>query len=614
MSIASEITRITDNVADAYTAANAKGATMPVTQNSDNLASTINTISSGGVDTAGWIPRDIDANGKLVGSTRVPNFAGVKSIETYALYYASYKNIHMVGTVSFPDLLRIDEQWACLRAFESNPRITAVSMPLLTTIAAREPCQYMFYNCVGITSVDLHSLESILGGTNSSSDCEYMFSRCTGITSVDLSSLKYVRGYDSCYNMFKDCTGITSINLSSLEEIGNSSCSYMFKGCSNLENADVSNVQIIGDGGCKQMFADTKVKNLLFSSLTAQGLGNKTNQFDDMLSGVTGCTVVFPSALQSVMGNWTSVQNGFGGTNTTVLFGEVKELQVTIPQGYTVVFNSVDISNKTSVIGLIGNNTVEGIDSNGRAFKYTFVVDANTTSFTPDVSGLTFNEFQLTSNETGVVFSATTILSSTSYNLTVDANNKVYATAGMTIIGSGTKTGVECMPETVSTDSSTTIMIVAMSGPSVVYDSSNITSSITGDTQYVTADTANDLILFGANTYITKSVQIALTPTANTTHMRIVTEAYSQTEDKYDYSYLALGTQRVVPSYSDVKNNIIADGSYLFRQTGINTEFVSIDTNTLDQSNLVLSFGLAEDSSIKGDNTLHIKPIKVYYW
>ena len=48
MSIASEITRITGNIADAYDAANSKGATMPVIQDSDNLEATIATISGGG--------------------------------------------------------------------------------------------------------------------------------------------------------------------------------------------------------------------------------------------------------------------------------------------------------------------------------------------------------------------------------------------------------------------------------------------------------------------------------------------------------------------------------------------------------------------------------------
>lgn len=48
MTIASEITRINGNIAAAYTACNDKGATMPVNQNSANLATCIGTISTGG--------------------------------------------------------------------------------------------------------------------------------------------------------------------------------------------------------------------------------------------------------------------------------------------------------------------------------------------------------------------------------------------------------------------------------------------------------------------------------------------------------------------------------------------------------------------------------------
>ena len=47
MTIASEIARINTNIANAYTACNSKGATIPVTQNSANLATTINSIPSG---------------------------------------------------------------------------------------------------------------------------------------------------------------------------------------------------------------------------------------------------------------------------------------------------------------------------------------------------------------------------------------------------------------------------------------------------------------------------------------------------------------------------------------------------------------------------------------
>jgi hypothetical protein len=45
-----------------------------------------------------------------------------------------------------------------------------------------------------------------------------------------------------------------------------------------------------------------------------------------MLSGVTGCTVHFPLALQSTYSSDGRFTNGFSGTNTTVLFDLVTSL------------------------------------------------------------------------------------------------------------------------------------------------------------------------------------------------------------------------------------------------------------------------------------------------
>lgn len=49
-SIASEITRISNNISDAYSACSEKGATIPQTQNSANLADTINSITAGSTE------------------------------------------------------------------------------------------------------------------------------------------------------------------------------------------------------------------------------------------------------------------------------------------------------------------------------------------------------------------------------------------------------------------------------------------------------------------------------------------------------------------------------------------------------------------------------------
>lgn len=48
MTIASELTKLQTNLSNAYTSCNNKGATMPSSQNFDNLATTINSIQTGG--------------------------------------------------------------------------------------------------------------------------------------------------------------------------------------------------------------------------------------------------------------------------------------------------------------------------------------------------------------------------------------------------------------------------------------------------------------------------------------------------------------------------------------------------------------------------------------
>lgn len=48
MTIASEITKLQSNLANSYTSCESKGATMPSSQNFDNLATTIDSIETGG--------------------------------------------------------------------------------------------------------------------------------------------------------------------------------------------------------------------------------------------------------------------------------------------------------------------------------------------------------------------------------------------------------------------------------------------------------------------------------------------------------------------------------------------------------------------------------------
>ena len=95
----------------------------------------------------------------------------------------------------------------------------------------------------------------------------------------------------------------------------------MFSRCTSLTN--VSGFAALSDLGreaCEEMFKNSGVTTLSFPALKSTSFGSRTDQFKNMLSGVTGCTVHFPSNLQAVIGSWADVTSGFGGTNTTVLF------------------------------------------------------------------------------------------------------------------------------------------------------------------------------------------------------------------------------------------------------------------------------------------------------
>ena len=294
---------------------------------------------------AHYIEKTVNSSGKLIGGSTIMDFTGVTDVGNYMLYYAYYQNTSISGAVDMSDLTTISGTQACYYMFRGCTGITSVDLSGLTTISGSSGCIYMFQGCTGLTSVDLSGLTTVSGPY----PCQYMFQGCSGITSVDLSSLTTVSGNQGCNVMFGGCTGLTSIDLSGLTTIsGESGCGYMFSGCTGLTSVDLSGLTTVSGGkacdsmfygcigltsvdlsglttlsgyqACQTMFRNcTSLTTLSFPALT-NSFGSNTSQFNNMLQGVTGCTVHFPSNLQSVIGSWASVTSGFGGTNTTVLF------------------------------------------------------------------------------------------------------------------------------------------------------------------------------------------------------------------------------------------------------------------------------------------------------
>lgn len=296
MSIASAITAAQGRVADCYTAISNKGGTLPATQNLANMPTAIDSIPSGGGSFIG-IPLEISQNGVL-------------QLQTTSFEF------------NFPDVTSISIGVSGLgSSFRGSIGITKFSLPNLASITTQEgSIGYVCYQCTNLTTVDLSSLTTI----SDSGQMNYSFYRCTSLTSVDISSLTTISSTLGMQYCFCNCPSLTSIDLSSLVSIGGGQAfEYAFMG-TGLTEARFTNLQSILStpnaftiATMSNCFKNCPLQNLYFNSLTTV---SANNCLQNMLSGVNGCTVHFPSALQATIGSWSSVTNGFGGTNTTVLF------------------------------------------------------------------------------------------------------------------------------------------------------------------------------------------------------------------------------------------------------------------------------------------------------
>lgn len=264
MSIASEITRIKNNISSAYTAVNNKGGTLPATQNSENLATAINSISGSGGYTE--FPSYQVVNGvasRRSGALTGNEFSNITSVDSAGLYYTFCFCSDLTG---------------------------ALDLSSLTTVGYAGLFG-AFVSCAGLTSVNLSALTSV-----GDSGLSNTFNGCSGLTSVDLSSLTTV-GNQGLYGVFNSCTGLTNVNLSALTSFSRSmGLAGAFSRCSGLTD-------------------------IYFNSLTTTSFGSYTDQFYHMLDN-TGTSVThtlhFPSNLESTIQGLDGYPT-FGGTSGYVV-------------------------------------------------------------------------------------------------------------------------------------------------------------------------------------------------------------------------------------------------------------------------------------------------------
>ena len=92
----------------------------------------------------------------------------------------------------------------------------------------------MFYNCFGLTSLDVTGFK-----TDNVTNMGSMFAGCSGLTSLDVTGFK-TDNVTNMSAMFSGCSGLTSLDVTGFKTDNVVYMRFMFDGCSNLTSLDVT--------------------------------------------------------------------------------------------------------------------------------------------------------------------------------------------------------------------------------------------------------------------------------------------------------------------------------------------------------------------------------------
>lgn len=238
-----------------------------------------------------YIEKSVDNNGNLINSSRFIDLSGLNGLSDNVLY----------------------------EAYKGNTLLTSASFGSIRDISGYQSMMYCFNNCSNLITLDCSLVETISGQI-----CMmYLCYGCGSLTQVDFSSLVSITGYGALTDSFQNCYSLTSVDFSSLTTVSSQNAfSFTFEGCSSLTSMTFPSLSVVTGEKCFwRCFRNcVSLTSVSFPALRSDSFGSETSQFDSMLYGCSNVAVHFPSNLQSVIGSWQSVTDGFGGTSTTVLF------------------------------------------------------------------------------------------------------------------------------------------------------------------------------------------------------------------------------------------------------------------------------------------------------
>lgn len=201
MAIADKLTKLSNDIINAYDAIDDKGGTIPANKNTDNLEDAIRSISSGHLDNTEYAEANDDLDDILEGSTPV------------TIYPPDWSEI---GYEDTPEDI--------INAFNYSKNIKDNWNSSITTL------YYVYYNdknLVYMPPVDTTNVTNI----------SYAFYNCSNLKEIPLLDTTNVTNMQSA---FSNCSSLKNIPVLDTQKVTNMSST--FTGCTNLSNESLNNI------------------------------------------------------------------------------------------------------------------------------------------------------------------------------------------------------------------------------------------------------------------------------------------------------------------------------------------------------------------------------------
>ena len=372
MTIASEITKLNTNLTASYTACSNKGATLPASQNFDNLASTISAIPAATEPTLASLTITPSTTAQTLtppsgtdGYNTVIASAVTASIDNNIIAGNIKSGVNILGVSG--NVIELAGETKTVTPSTTAQTITPSSGKNgLTTVTVSGVTSSIDAN---ITAGNIKKDVSILGVTGSyegsgsstlttktitangtyaaSSDNADGYSSVTvnvsggsftginrevvnGVYRAPITSFTFSLpsnatdvGERAMYYAFNGCTGLTSVDLSSLTTVnGGSVMTSAFNGCTGLTSVDLSSLTTIsGNSVMSSAFSGcTGLTSVLFTNLETIGTNTSSANYGHFSNCFNNCnnltSITFPK-LEKIYctGGTTTSYGTFAGNN-----------------------------------------------------------------------------------------------------------------------------------------------------------------------------------------------------------------------------------------------------------------------------------------------------------